>query len=252
MKTEIQGRKFKSGVYARLNGMMFGNLTVLHRAGHRGKFAAWMCRCTCGVEKVVGGQHLRRGKIRSCNTNGHRWKTPRPPAFYTEYKSEYQSWTSMRERCNNPNHKKYNIYGGRGITVCERWADFQKFMLDMGRKLDPKFTIERKDVNGNYQPTNCCWIARKDQGRNKRNSVFVTYNGKRMLLIDLVEELGLSRMAVYGRLKMGWTLAQAIALPLKTTKPRGTHKKKRTPKKVLQIATFDDSALHATPREKRK
>lgn len=127
----------------------------------------------------------------------------------------------MTERCTDPRHPKYEIYGARGITICERWNSFQNFMLDMGRKPDPKFTIERKDVNGNYEPKNCKWISRKDQGRNKRTSVFVTYNGKKILLIDLVDELGLSRSVVYGRLKAGWTLAQAIALPLQ---PRGGRK----------------------------
>lgn len=151
-------------------------------------------------------------------------------ALTMQFKSEYQSWMNMRERCNNPNNKKYPIYGARGITVCERWNEFKNFMLDMGRKPDPKFTIEREDVNGNYEPGNCKWISRKDQGRNKRNSVFVTYQGKRMLLIDIVEELGLSRGLVYQRLKLGWTLAQAIALPngsgINRGRPRGSYKKK--------------------------
>jgi hypothetical protein len=230
-----QRPKFKRGVYARLNGMTFGNLVVLHRAGHRGKFAAWMCRCTCGVERVVGGQHLRRGKIRSCNTNGHRWKIDRPITLPAEYPSEHQSWSSMHERCGNPNHKKYNVYGGRGITICERWDDFKNFMLDMGRKPDPKFTIERRDVNGNYEPGNCCWIARKDQGRNRRNSVFVVYQGKRMLLLDLVEELGLSRGVVYARLKAGWTLAQAIALPVKSYQKRPRKKRLQNAKPVVTL-----------------
>jgi hypothetical protein len=143
----------------------------------------------------------------------------------------------MRARCLDPSSKKYPIYGGRGITICERWNDFKNFMLDMGRKPDSKFTIERDNVNGNYEPTNCRWISRKDQGRNKRNSVLVTYNGKKMLLIDLVEELGLSRNIVYQRLKLGWTLAQAIGLPLGSAinrgRPRGPAKKpykKRKPK----------------------
>lgn len=229
MQSDQLGRKLKPGVYARLTGMRFGYLKVLHRAGHRGKFAAWLCRCDCGVEKIVGGNHLRRGKIRSCNTNGHRWKSPQTRlhgGLTVQFASEYRSWVSMRSRCFDPKNKKYPIYGGRGITVCERWFSFNSFMYDMGRKPDPKFTIERDNVNGNYEPGNCRWISRQDQGRNKRNSVFVTYNGKRMLLIDLVEELGLSRAAVYGRLKAGWTLAQAIALPLAVRKPRGPHKKK--------------------------
>jgi hypothetical protein len=258
MQNPVQGRKFKPGVYARLNDMRFGYLTVLSRAGHRGKFAAWLCRCDCGVEKVVGGQHLRRGKIRSCNTNGHRWKQARPQLGLTaQFPSEYQSWTNMRARCLDPKNAKYPIYGARGITIDHRWSEFKNFMLDMGRKPDPKFTIEREDVNGNYEPKNCHWISRKDQGRNKRNSVFVTYNGKRMLLIDLVEDLGLSRSIVYGRLKGGWTLAQAIALPIAVTKPRGPHRKNKRNKKpvakrndvVVDMDNVSDELLKHWPVE---
>lgn len=141
----------------------------------------------------------------------------------------------MRARCLDPKHARYPAYGARGITICGRWSEFKNFMLDMGRKADPKFTIEREDVNGNYEPTNCKWISRKDQGRNKRTSVFVTYQDKKMLLIDLVEELQLSRQLVYERLKLGWTLAQAIALPISNRgRKRGGKNKKK--KQVLQNA----------------
>lgn len=224
----------------RLEGKKFGELTVLSRAGRKSRYITWLCRCSCGAEIVVGGNNLRRGRTTKCKAPAH--KANRPVSLTVEYKSEYQSWTSMRARCLDPKNKKYPIYGGRGITIDPRWDEFKNFMLDMGRKPDPKFTIERDDVNGNYEPTNCRWISRKDQGRNKRNSVFVTYNGKKILLIDLVEELGLSRNVVYQRLKLGWTLAQAIALPLHTVtntrargRPRGPARKpykKRQPKKL--------------------
>jgi hypothetical protein len=250
MKTNKQGLAYRPGLLARLDGQRFGLLTVISRAHNAGGYAMWNCRCDCGAEIIVGGNRLRQGRKNRCSSKVHRI---RKPSVTVEYKSEYQSWLSMRERCNNTKHKKYKVYGGRGITICERWNDFKSFLMDMGRKPDPKFTIERDDVNGNYEPANCRWIDRKDQGRNKRNSVFVTYNGKRMLLIDVVDDLGLSRSAVYGRLQNGWTLAQAIALPIKITKPRGPHKpKKRTPNKVLQIATFDDSAIRATYKRTRK
>lgn len=232
MKVNKAGRAYKPGVVARLNGQRFGALTVLSRAPNDERGAAmWLCKCDCGNEDVFGGSRLRT------NTRTHCWNPVhkvRGESLTVEYKSEYRSWTNMRDRCLNPTHKKYPIYGGRGITIDPRWDTFKNFMLDMGRKPDPRFTIEREDVNGNYEPKNCKWISRKDQGRNKRNSVFVTYNGKRMLLIDLVEELGLSRNIVYQRLKLGWTLAQAIALPLHTVaypgarrgRPRGAYKKK--------------------------
>lgn len=231
MKVNKQGLSYRPGVIARLDGQRFGLLTVLSRAPSAGGYAMWNCRCTCGAEIIVGGNRLRQGRKNRCASKVH--KVQRTMSLTLEYRSEYQSWGSMRDRCTNPAHKNYKNYGGRGITICDRWNSFQNFMLDMGRKPDPKFTIEREDVNGNYEPKNCRWISRADQGRNKRNSVFVIYKGKRMLLIDLVEELGLSRGVVYGRLKAGWTLAQSIALPLHTVtntrrrgRPRGSYKKK--------------------------
>lgn len=162
----------------------------------------------------------------------------------------------MRARCLDPKNKKFPIYGGRGITIDPRWNEFKNFMLDMGRKPDSKFTIEREDVNGNYEPKNCKWISRIDQGRNKRNSVFVTYQGRKLLLIDLVEELGLSRMVVYGRLKGGWTLAQAIALPLHSTvsrTPRGRKKGSKNKNKFdLALCESPVKALATTFVRRKK
>ncbi len=217
MKINKQGLPYRPGLVARLDGQRFGLLTVVSRAHNAGGYAMWNCRCDCGAEIIAGGNRLRQGRKNRCASKVHRI---RPPSLTAEYKSEYQSWLSMRARCLDSKNKKYPIYGGRGITICERWAEFKNFMFDMGRKTDTKFTIEREDVNGNYEPKNCRWISRKDQGRNKRNSVFVTYQGRKLLLIDLVEELGLVRSVVYGRLKGGWTLAQAIALAVKPYKKK--------------------------------
>jgi hypothetical protein len=249
MKTDSKGRSYKPGVVDRLTGKRFGALVVVERGGNSGKFAAWLCRCDCGTEVIAGGDKLRRGKKKTCGTNGHRWQYERKDlhgGVTVQFPSEYQSWTNMRARCLDPTHKKYEHYGARGITICERWDSFQNFMLDMGRKPDPKFTIEREDVNGNYEPKNCKWISRKDQGRNKRNSVFVTYNGRKMLLIDLVEELGLSRSAVYGRLQGGWTLAQAIALPVRPGKPRGPYVKGGRKKRVAYCKKLFYEPLRTT------
>jgi hypothetical protein len=207
--------KFKPGVVAQLEGMRFGNLTVTARGPDKqGGFYTWVCRCTCGSQCIVSGAYLRRGKTKSCNLKGHRWKnTPRYGGLTVKFPSEYASWRGAWHRCYNPKNISYPVYGGRGITVCDRWKSFEHFMQDMGRKPEPKFTIERRDVNGNYEPGNCCWISKSAQGRNKQNSVYVVYQGRKMLLIDLIEELGLSKGIVKQRLKLGWTLAQAIALP---------------------------------------
>lgn len=119
----------------------------------------------------------------------------------------------MRRRCNNEKHKRFENYGGRGIKVCKRWDKFENFLHDMGRKPRPDMTIERLDNNGDYEPQNCVWETRALQNRNKRNTIVVTYKGRKWLFTDLIKELGVSRMLVYGRLKNGWPLEAALAIP---------------------------------------
>lgn len=211
MKINKNGLSYRPGQISRLTGRRFGLLTVVSRAPNHGAFARWLCRCDCGVEIEVTGNKLLQGVKTKCAGKIHK----PGPSLRAQYPREYQSWSDMKRRCLDPKNKKYIAYGARGITVCDRWQDFKNFMLDMGKKPDRAFTIERKDVNGNYEPTNCCWIHRKEQGRNRRNSVYVTYQGKRMLLLDLVDQLGISRSIVNARLKLGFTLAQAIAIPVK-------------------------------------
>lgn len=149
---------------------------------------------------------------------GHRWGDEATSTGWRDHPAEYGSWSSMRKRCLSKNDDSYPDYGGRGITICDRWNKFDNFYADMGHKPTPKHTIEREDNNGNYEPMNCKWATYKEQGRNRRNTVFVEYQGKKELLIDLCERLGLTKSVIYGRLKNGWDIEDAL------TKP--THKKK--------------------------
>lgn len=224
----------RPGQIIRLTGRRFGKLMVIQRAGRRGRFITWLCRCDCGTEVEVPGAKLRNGKRTQCSYAKH--APDRPTPLYVQYKSEYQSWESMRARCLSLKHKNYPRYGGRGIKICPEWESFEVFLRDMGRKPDPKFTIEREDVDGDYTPANCRWIRRADQNRNRRNSVFVTYQGKRVLLIDLVADLGLSRTIVYGRLKNGWTLAQALSIVVRPYRKRVA--KPGKPRKVRTLRSY--------------
>jgi hypothetical protein len=195
--------------------MTFGELTVVARAGRIRNLALWRCRCSCGNEVVVSTDKLLQNKKHVCNIDGHGKKLNSHGCSKT---LTYASWEKMRERCNNPKYEKYKNYGGRGITICERWNDFANFLADMDERPSLKHSIGRIDNNGNYEPTNCRWETAREQGRNKRNSVFVGADEDRVLLLDVVERLNLNRGVVYGRLKMGWSLLEALTKPVRARK----------------------------------
>lgn len=115
----------------------------------------------------------------------------------------------MRYRCNNPNANGFHLYGGRGITVCARWDDFWTFVADMGER-PPGTTLDRIDVNGNYEPGNCRWATPKEQGRNRRNNEWVTIEGAEYKLVDLAELSGRNKQTIRQRIKAGRPYAEVI------------------------------------------
>lgn len=206
-----------------LSNQTFGNLTVIAREGRIRTSAAWRCKCTCGEEVVVVGVKLRAGVHKSCAKNGHRWLPREGTGYVKRYPNEYGSWKSMRKRCYEKSHPHYLRYGGQGIIVHERWKSFLNFVADMGEKPTPKHTIDRYPNNrGNYEPGNCRWATPSQQSRNMKNNVYVEYEGGRILLMDLVKIFNKPLGVVYGRLKNGWPLGNAL------TRAVHHHRKKRT------------------------
>lgn len=130
----------------------------------------WECRCDCGKERLVSGQSLTRGVSNSCGCVQRR---VRSHGFcqggHAGTNATYKIWNGMKARCQSSKNKAYRFYGGRGITVCERWQKFENFYADMGER-PTGLSIERIDNNKGYSPENCCWATMEDQWKNKRKA----------------------------------------------------------------------------------
>lgn len=188
-----------------LIGRKFGLLTVIKKTDKKcnGKIV-WECLCDCGNIVEVTGNHLRSGSVKSCGcimkTHGHSGGIDKKPS------DTYTCWRSMIQRCYNNKNKRYKDYGGRGITVCEEWKYFTNFLSDMGERPNGK-SIDRIDVNGNYEPSNCRWATTKEQQNNLRNNRKVVYNGKTLTITELAEIFDIDRYVLYARLKRaGWNI----------------------------------------------
>lgn len=202
-------------------GMRFGFLTTLSKARENGR-TYWEVICDCGARKKVQQGQIRGAKrpIKSCGckriellraahlTHGQSLKGK------SEHYSTFVAWQSMIWRCNNKARADYKHYGGRGISVCQRWASsFQNFIDDMGPK-PSQHSLGRIDNDGNYEPNNCRWETLSQQARNKRTNRVITYEGKSMTLVEWAEATGLNRDTISKRLEAGWTVAQSITRPL--------------------------------------
>ena len=201
-----------------LTGKIFGRFTV-DRFSHyepKNRSYYWVCLCLCGSEKKVKGANLRSGSTKSCGClqrESARSAGDRTRTHGLSRTKIYAVWDSMHQRCTNQNRSDFKSYGGRGISVCKRWGSFELFLEDMG--LPPKgMTLERKNINGDYEPLNCCWETTKRQSRNTTKTIFITANGETKSLPDWAEDLGIPYETLSARLRRGWNQNDAINTPV--------------------------------------
>ena len=186
-------------------GTVFSRLTVIRelserRKGHR----CFECRCSCGKISSVPLARLRYGETKSCGCLSREQCIQRSTKHGRSDSSIYHIWRSMNDRCHTPTSKAYSDYGGRGIRVCAKWRNsFEAFVRDMGEH-PPGLSLERRDNRRGYTPANVYWATPAQQTRNKRNNIFVTLNGERMLLIDAAAISGISAGTLRWRVEHGW------------------------------------------------
>ena len=190
-----------------LTDQKFGKLTVKgrHLNNTHDNRIQWICNCECGGEKIARGDSLQDGRITSCGCNFE---------FHgMSFSPEYKIWDSMRQRCHNPNNKKYHLYGARGITVCEEWRNsFEAFYRDMGPKPTPNHSIDRRENDKGYSKENCRWVTQKEQNNNKGNNLNFTYQGKTQNLMQWSQELGFNYHNVKYRIHNGMLFEVAIQI----------------------------------------
>lgn len=213
-----------------LTGHVYGRLTVLFFAGFKylkntkslkpKRFSAWWCECSCDKQNIVRviSLALRRGNTRSCGCikreldKAGRKKSPHG----MKESAEYRAWSGAKSRCYNPTNRKYKNYGARGIVMCDRWRkSFVNFYADMGPRPSADHSLERDNVNGNYEPNNCKWGTLTEQGRNKTNTVYLVYKNEKRCASEWAEIFNLPSGIIKSRIGYGWPTDDVLEKPVK-------------------------------------
>jgi hypothetical protein len=196
-----------------ITGQKFARLTVVSFS-HTTREAHWHCVCECGGSTVVRGSRLRSGETVSCGCYARDVSSAVHRTHGMTKTRTYASWKAMLARTGSPTNKDWANYGGRGIKVCDRWKSFELFLEDMG-EAPSRLTLERKDVNGDYEPSNCVWATKKVQARNQRDRHWVSYRGRKMTLAEACEvaNANVDWHKARNRMRCGWPVDRAVEYP---------------------------------------
>ena len=205
-----------------LVGMKFGRLTVMDRESPKSKKTKglWVCKCECGNVIKVNTSDLKSGNTTSCGCKRKETLRQLRTKHGESNTRLYNVWSDMKKRCYNTKNVDYKNYGGRGITVCDEWMDFQNFyewaIANGYDETAPRgqCTIDRIDVDGCYEPENCRWVDRYIQMNNKRNNRILTYNGESHTLAEWCEIVNIPYNCLKSRLnKLHWSVEKTLTTP---------------------------------------
>ena len=199
------------------SGRKIGRLTAIAPVSRHSRNIYWLCRCDCGTEKTISAHSFVHGKTMACGCLRLERVKEANSTHGASLTPTHKIWLGINRRCRNVNDRSYPKYGGRGITICERWNDFSNFLADMGERPGPKYSIDRIDNNGPYSPENCRWATNTQQVRNRRNTLMQEYNGTVKPLAKWADELGIKYQTLFQRIHvLGWPIDRAM-----TEKVRG-------------------------------
>lgn len=200
-----------------LKNQRFGRLVARERCGSNSqRCALWICDCDCGNECIVSSHNLRTLHTQSCGCLQRENTSVANTTHGKRHSKLYGVWNSMIGRCKRESSSAYKDYGGRGISVCEDWMDFQIFYnwaIENGYR--EGLSIDRIDVNGNYCPENCRWTTKIVQANNKRNNEVIEYNGIQHTASEWSRILGIKHCTLRKRLREGWSIEKAFSTPIR-------------------------------------
>lgn len=206
------GRSSRSGPVKQ--GDVFDRLRVVKDSTDRSSSGSilWLCECECGREVKATGAALKRGEYRSCGcwTKDRMKNSPPAKTHGMSNTPTYKSWAAMKRRCTDPSFKDYPQYGGRGIRIHKEWMDFSTFLRDMGER-PTGYTLDRKNSNGDYIPSNCRWASRLTQGNNTCRNRILEYRGKKQTMAQWSRDTGIPYSRLRARLNiLKWPIDKAL------------------------------------------
>lgn len=221
----IETRRKQPVNFVDRTGLTYGRLTVLRYAGSDKNYRSlWECKCECGSLTIVKGLELNSGDTKSCGCLNSDRRAERQYRHGKAGTSIYRIWHNMMRRCTDAANARFNDYGGRGITVCERWQQFENFFADMGDRPKDR-TLDRRHNDKGYwcgkceecvrlnREPNCRWATAAEQNNNTRQNHLITYQGETLNITQWSKKTGLKPLTIYHRLKRGWSLEMTFLTP---------------------------------------